>query len=129
VCFQGLWTETQIEPLKRIVNFVHAHGTKIGIQLAHAGRKASTHAPWVQWKLPKGISEIANTDENGWPDKGMQSISRIIHVLTSARVVAPSAIPFHERSYPHPKALTKAQILEIEDAFVAAVERCKAIGC
>ncbi|KAF7340125.1 putative NADPH dehydrogenase C23G7.10c [Mycena venus] len=42
----GLWKDSQIAPLKRIVEFSHAQGTKIGIQLAHAGRKASTYAPW-----------------------------------------------------------------------------------
>ena len=41
----GLWADSQIDPLKRIVDFVHAQGTKIGIQIAHAGRKASTRAP------------------------------------------------------------------------------------
>src|SRR6266540_1111983 len=38
----GLWKDEQIAPLKRIVDFVHSQGAKIGIQLAHAGRKAST---------------------------------------------------------------------------------------
>lgn len=43
----GLWKDSQIEPLKKIVEFAHSQGQKIGIQLAHAGRKASTHAPWL----------------------------------------------------------------------------------
>jgi len=60
-----------MDPLKRIVKFCHAQGTKIGIQLAHAGRKASTHAPWVQKKLPKGSPETATAEENGWPGNGM----------------------------------------------------------
>ena len=43
----GLWLDSQMEPLRRIVEFAHSQGQKIGIQLAHAGRKASTVAPWL----------------------------------------------------------------------------------
>lgn len=43
----GIWKDSQIGPLKRIVEFAHSQGQKIGIQLAHAGRKASTIAPWL----------------------------------------------------------------------------------
>lgn len=41
----GLWQDSQMAPMKRIVEFAHSQGQKIGIQLAHAGRKASTVAP------------------------------------------------------------------------------------
>ncbi|KAF9535638.1 putative NADH:flavin oxidoreductase 2 [Crepidotus variabilis] len=107
----GLWTDTQIEPLKHIVNFSHAQTTKIGIQLAHAGRKASTRAPWVQRQISKGGSSIATKEEGGWPDN----------------VYAPSAIKFSP-TYPEPKAMTDQQIHELEDAFLAAVERAKKAG-
>lgn len=43
----GLWKDSQIEPLRRIVEFAHSQGQKIGIQIGHAGRKASTVAPWL----------------------------------------------------------------------------------
>ncbi len=43
----GLWKDSQIEPLRKIVEFAHSQGQKIGIQLGHAGRKASTVAPWL----------------------------------------------------------------------------------
>lgn len=46
----GLWKDSQIEPLKRTVTFAHSQGQKIAIQLAHAGRKASTVAPWIDRK-------------------------------------------------------------------------------
>lgn len=69
--FQGLWTDSQIEPLKRIVDFCHAQGTKIGIQLAHAGRKASVHAPWVHARGGHGHSHIATEEEGGWPSRGI----------------------------------------------------------
>ena len=42
----GLWNELQVEPLRAHVEFAHSQGQKIGIQLGHAGRKASTVAPW-----------------------------------------------------------------------------------
>lgn len=43
----GLWKDSQIEPLKKIIEFAHSQGQKIAIQLGHAGRKASTVAPWL----------------------------------------------------------------------------------
>lgn len=46
----GLWKDSQMEPLRRIVEFAHSQGQKIAIQLGHAGRKASTVAPWIDRK-------------------------------------------------------------------------------
>ena len=43
----GLWKDSQMQPLKNIVEFAHSQGQKIGIQLGHAGRKSSTVAPWL----------------------------------------------------------------------------------
>ncbi|KAF7307073.1 FMN-linked oxidoreductase [Mycena indigotica] len=108
----GLWTDSQIEPLKRIVEFAHGQGTTIGIQLAHAGRKASTYAPWLKDKMGHGTSWTAQEDENGWPNN----------------TYAPSEISFNDATYPHPKAVTEEDMKYIEDAFVAAVERCKKVG-
>jgi len=42
----GIWSDDHIEPLARIVRFIHKQGSVAGMQLAHAGRKASTHRPW-----------------------------------------------------------------------------------
>ncbi|KAG5353666.1 hypothetical protein C0989_003803 [Termitomyces sp. Mn162] len=109
--FVGLWTDTQIEPLRRIVNFCHAQGAKIGIQLAHAGRKASTHAPWVQRRAGHGTSYTAATDENGWPDN----------------VLGPSDLSFSE-TYPCPRAMSEEDMDDVVRAFVFAVERCKSAG-
>jgi 2,4-dienoyl-CoA reductase-like NADH-dependent reductase (Old Yellow Enzyme family) len=67
----GLWQESQIAPLKRVVDFAHSQGTLIGIQLAHAGRKASTHAPWVQSRAGHGFRHLATAEDNGWPDAGV----------------------------------------------------------
>ncbi|MCJ1345773.1 hypothetical protein MMC31_003982 [Peltigera leucophlebia] len=100
----GLWKDSQIEPLKRIVEFAHSQGQKIGIQLGHAGRKASTVAPW----LSKGA--VATEDVNGWP----------------GRVYGPSAIAYEGLA--NPKELTKADIEELKNAFVASVKRALKAG-
>jgi 2,4-dienoyl-CoA reductase-like NADH-dependent reductase (Old Yellow Enzyme family) len=98
----GLWTDEQIEPLARINRFVAAHGAVPGIQLAHAGRKASTARPWEGGRI------LSNTD-GGWD------------------IVGPSAIPFHDGD-PPPAELSTAQIREIQAAFVAATQRALQAG-
>lgn len=69
----GIWTDDHVEPFKRIVDLIHSHGAMAGIQLAHAGRKASTYAPWERGSAGDYVPE----DEHGWKN-----------------VWAPSAIPF-----------------------------------
>ncbi|KAJ9482494.1 hypothetical protein VN97_g10928 [Penicillium thymicola] len=101
----GLWKDSQIAPLKQIVEFAHSQGQKIGIQLAHAGRKASTVAPWLG-----GV--VANNSVGGWTDN----------------VKAPSAIPFAEGD-PTPIAMTQDDIAEVKTAWVAAVKRAITAGC
>ncbi|KAG9010797.1 hypothetical protein FRB90_007641 [Tulasnella sp. 427] len=113
----GIWDDKHIAPLKRIVNFVHAQGTKIGIQLAHAGRKASTHAPWAQADLlgkfrNNDPSHVATKEEGGWPEN----------------VVGPSAVSFDEKTYPMPRALTLEEIEGLKQKYVEAIERAKAAG-
>src|SRR5580700_8511001 len=81
----GIWKDEHIEPLGRIVRFVHTQGAVAGIQLAHAGRKASCELPW------KGGEGLLTPEEGGWS------------------VVGPSAIPFAETS-PVPKPLDEAEI-------------------
>ncbi|KAI1295197.1 hypothetical protein F5Y03DRAFT_372058 [Xylaria venustula] len=101
----GLWEDGQIAPLKRITEFAHSQSQKIAIQLAHAGRKASTVAPWLS------ASAIAVKEVGGWPDD----------------VVAPSAIPFSDNS-PAAKALTIEEIEEVKRDFVAAAKRAVKAG-
>ena len=97
----GIWADKHIEMLSRIVSFIHEQGSVAGMQLAHAGRKASTHRPW---ETPGAISE----SEGGW------------------KVVAPSAVPFTD-NYPMPQALTTDGIQEVIAAFAAAARRaCQA---
>ena len=97
----GLWQDSQIEPLARITHFLKQHGSTPGIQLAHAGRKASTSRPWGH---PKPHSPIAPNEAGGW--------------LT----VAPSAIPFDE-GYSTPHALTLPEILHLQHDFADAAQR------
>jgi 2,4-dienoyl-CoA reductase-like NADH-dependent reductase (Old Yellow Enzyme family) len=99
----GIYRDAHIEPLQRITRFVHEHGAAAGIQLAHAGRKASTARPW---EGGKPLSEA----EGGWRP-----------------IAAPSALPFDE-GYPTPEALDAAGIREVVGAFGRAAERALEAG-
>lgn len=98
----GLWDDAQIAPLARIVDFVHSQGAKIGIQLGHAGRKASVDVPW------KGGKPLA-ADEGAW------------------QVIGPSAIPFSEE-HQTPRALESDEIEALLDRFGEAAERAVQSG-
>jgi 2,4-dienoyl-CoA reductase-like NADH-dependent reductase (Old Yellow Enzyme family) len=98
----GIWSDEHIEPLARIVRFIYEQGSVAGMQLAHAGRKASTHRPW------EGSGAIRES-EGGWK-----------------KVVAPSALRFADH-YPMPQALTHEGIQEVISAFAQAARRaCEA---
>lgn len=105
----GLWRDSQIAPLKRIVDYVHSQGQKIGIQLAHAGRKASTFGMFV--KRQPGETEVAGVEEGGWPDN----------------VWGPSAIPF-SKTYPQPKEMTVEEIAGLVKSFADAARRSVVAG-
>jgi 2,4-dienoyl-CoA reductase-like NADH-dependent reductase (Old Yellow Enzyme family) len=134
----GIWQDSQIPPLKRIVDFCHSQGTLIGIQLGHAGRKASTLSTWVHQDLDKnpeydGLVKgryVAAEEAGGWPDNGGFRRFRPFCVLLigfACAVQAPSAIPFSEK-YPEPKEMTAAKIEEFKRAFTDAIERAKKAG-
>jgi 2,4-dienoyl-CoA reductase-like NADH-dependent reductase (Old Yellow Enzyme family) len=99
----GLWKDEHVSALRRIVEFLHGQGTRAGVQLAHAGRKASMSAPWNGEKL------VAPAD-GGW-----------------ANVVAPSAIAFAPH-YAQPQALDAEGIVRVIDAFRQAARRAMAAG-
>ncbi len=99
----GIWGEQHIEPLARIARFVHSQGAIAGIQLAHAGRKASCEPPW------KGGASLKTPDVGGWP------------------VVGPSPIPFNEGD-PVPTPLDEAGIEGMVNAFEAAARRALKAG-
>jgi 2,4-dienoyl-CoA reductase-like NADH-dependent reductase (Old Yellow Enzyme family) len=98
----GIWMDDHIEPLARVVRFIHEQGSVAGMQLAHAGRKASTYVPWA------GHGMIPE-NKGGWNN-----------------VVAPSALAFSD-GYPMPRALSIDGIQNIVSAFAAAARRaCEA---
>ena len=98
----GLWRDAQAEPLARIARFIVSQGAVPGVQLAHAGRKASNPAPW------KGSGSLSPA-EGGWVP------------------VAPSALPFDE-GWSLPTALDEAGIAAVIQAFAAASHRALAAG-
>jgi len=95
----GIWGDDHIAPLQRIVRFIHEQGSVAGMQLAHAGRKASTYRPW---EIRHGA--IPEPD-GGWTN-----------------VVAPSPIPFAP-DYPMPGELSLGGIRETVAAFAQAARR------
>jgi len=98
----GIWEDGQVEMLARIFGFIEAQGAVPGIQLAHAGRKASTAAPWLGGKP---VGEGAG----GW------------------QTVAPSAIPFTQ-GYATPAELDLAGIRRVVNGFAEATRRTLAAG-
>ena len=99
----GLWSDAQIEPLRRITRFIGAQGAVPGIQLAHAGRKANTRPPWA------GVPGTLPLAEGGWIP------------------VAPSPVPFDPQD-PPPAALAAEQLAGVVAAFAAAARRALAAG-
>ena len=99
----GLWKDDHVDILARIVRFIHAQGSVAGIQLAHAGRKASTYRPW------SGSGRIGEL-EGGWRN-----------------VLAPSPIRFAD-NYPQPIEMTRGMIDAAIAAFGAAAGRAVKAG-
>ncbi|WP_328375305.1 NADH:flavin oxidoreductase/NADH oxidase [Streptomyces sp. NBC_00440] len=98
----GIWNDTQVEALRRITGFLKGQGTVPGIQLGHAGRKASTDRPW------KGGGPIG-PDQGGW------------------QPVAPSPVPLDQGELV-PDELTAAQIRHIVGQFADAARRALDAG-
>src|SRR6478735_12840636 len=98
----GIWNDTQVTALRRITAFIKGQGAVAGIQLAHAGRKASTAAPWL------GGGPVG-PDEHGW------------------QPVAPSPLPFDE-GHPVPHELTVDEIHAVVEQFREAARRALDAG-
>jgi 2,4-dienoyl-CoA reductase-like NADH-dependent reductase (Old Yellow Enzyme family) len=99
----GIWKDAQIEMLARIFQFIEAQGAIAGVQLAHAGRKASTGRPWEGGK-PVSVAD------GGW-----------------SPIFAPSAVPFDD-GYQVPQELDRIRIAEITEAFANAAQRALQAG-
>ena len=100
----GLWNdETEMAMSSTLDRIRRWSGTPIGIQLNHAGRKASTEVPWV------GGAQIASSAPNGWQTE------------------APSSIPYAEGQM-SPQMLDRDRLRDIRDAFVSSAKRARRIG-
>lgn len=99
----GIWKDDHVEMLARIARFIHEQGSIAGMQLAHAGRKASTYRPW------SGHGAVPES-AGGW-----------------SNVMAPGAQAFADH-YPQPRAMTAHDIEAVTAAFVTAAARAKAAG-
>ncbi len=99
----GIYKDEHVPMLKRITTFIESQGSYAGIQLAHAGRKASTASPW------KGGASVG-ADQGGW-----------------SPILGPSAIPF-DKGYAVPEPLTLDGIKDITASFAKAAERALAAG-
>ena len=98
----GIWSDKQVQEFKKITSFIKSQNSIPAIQIAHAGRKASTHIPW------QGHGKVSESD-GGWTP------------------VAPSAVKYSE-NYPQPKELTKSEILKLKDKFVSATKNALTAG-
>ena len=98
----GIWNDEQAAAWSRIVDFVHQQGAAIGLQLAHAGRKASTYRPWAD------ESGTVPVDDGGWP------------------TAAPSTLAFP--GYADPEALSVDEIAAVVTAFADATTRAVRAG-
>jgi 2,4-dienoyl-CoA reductase-like NADH-dependent reductase (Old Yellow Enzyme family) len=99
----GLYLDDHVSSFARIAAFLRQQGACPGIQLAHAGRKASAHKPW------EGDDHIA-TDQGGW------------------ETIAPSAVAFGANLPKVPREMTEQDIVRVQEAFVAAARRAVAAG-
>ena len=100
----GLWSDETEEALGRVLGIVRRYSAMpVGIQLAHAGRKASTRVPW------EGGQQIRPGEPRGW------------------QTVAPSPLPFTGSDHP-PAALDRAGMAAVRDAFADAARRAGRLG-
>ena len=97
----GLWNEEQVTAWRSVTDFIHSQSTRVGIQLAHAGRKGSTLRPWDD-------HVVASAQEGGW------------------ETVAPSSLAFE--GYEVPRALSVEEIDALVDDFADAADRAIRAG-
>lgn len=101
----GIYNAEQVKVLKEVVDFAHSQNSRIAVQMGHAGRKASTVAPWLDRKA------VAVEEAGGWPD----------------RVIAPSAVAFSEETAV-PREMTLEDIERFKENWAAAVKRALEAG-
>ncbi|MDP2206275.1 MAG: NADH:flavin oxidoreductase/NADH oxidase [Alphaproteobacteria bacterium] len=99
----GIWSDAHAEPMKRITDFIQSQGAVAGIQIAHAGRKASCDVPW------RGGAPLPPSDPAAW------------------QTIAPSALAFQD-GHPVPHAMTLEDIKRLQESFVLAARRAVKAG-
>jgi len=97
----GIWSDAHVEPLARVNRFIEQHGAVAGLQIGHAGRKASAQRPW------EGDQHLG-PNEKPWP------------------ILGPSALAFGAYLPVAPKAMTKEEIARVRGDFAAAARRALA---
>ncbi|KXH42666.1 NADH:flavin oxidoreductase/NADH oxidase [Colletotrichum nymphaeae SA-01] len=101
----GIWDDSQLVAAKEVIDFVHSQGGHIGAQIGHAGRKASTVAPWIDRKA------VAGEKGRGWPKD----------------IYGPSAVAYSDDTYV-PKEMTLKDIETLKAKWVDAVKRAVKVG-
>jgi 2,4-dienoyl-CoA reductase-like NADH-dependent reductase (Old Yellow Enzyme family) len=104
----GIWDDTHVDGLRRLVELIHGFGAAAALQIAHSGRKGSAQRPW-EGGGPLGEKDVAARGEGPWP------------------IVAPSAIPF-DHGWPEPHEMTRLQIEEVVRDYAQAFARARAAG-
>ena len=104
----GLWNDAQVETLAPVARFLEAEGAVAGIQLSHAGRKASERRPW-HGETPVNAEDEALRDEAPW------------------QAEAPSPVPYAD-GWPSPTKMSEQDIARVIDAFGHAARRANAAG-
>lgn len=104
----GLWDDAQVEPLLPVTRFLSAEGAVPGVQLGHAGRKASERRPW-HGETPVDGEDVAARGEAPWP------------------AIAPSPVPYAD-GWPAPAEMSGADIARVTASFAAAARRATEAG-
>ena len=100
----GLWNDAQANALAPVISAIKSAGAVPGIQIGHAGRKASANVPW------EGDDHIPAGDPRGW------------------QTIAPSALPYGANLPRVPQEMTKADINRVRNDFVSAAKRARDLG-
>jgi 2,4-dienoyl-CoA reductase-like NADH-dependent reductase (Old Yellow Enzyme family) len=116
----GLWDDAQIPGVRRVSEFVKSQGALSAIQLAHAGRKSSTIAPWLSKKLER-LSTRADVDVGGWPND-------VVGPMGGLEESWDMKTGEEESGYWPPRQLSVSEIKETVQAFADAAKRAVRAG-
>ncbi len=110
----GLWEDAQVGPLRRVARAVKAGGAAFGVQLAHAGRKASTYRPWA------GRQGLAEAADGGWPDDVVGPTDEAFSAATAVpRALADSELPALAQAFADAAARADAAEVDVIEIHAA----------